>query len=136
MALRIGQLDRIIADVRLAGMEGHAKSVERDGLGRVFLNAFHASENGSDARHQFVGPERFRQVIVRTSGQPGHAIGRRRPCGQQDDRQLTPQAELAQNFEPVEVRQHYIENDQVEWRGERGGQTGGAVVYRSRMEVA
>ena len=74
-----------------------------------------APKDGADAGEQFREGERLDEVVVGPGLQTLHPVLHRVPRRQQQHgRRVAPAAQLAQQRQPVEARQHHVEHDQVE----------------------
>jgi hypothetical protein len=83
---------------------------------RTGLVASRPPEDGADPGHQLVDAERLGHVVV-TLGQAGQLVGGGIPGGEEEDRGvdvLGPEA--AADLESLDVREHHVEDDEVEAR--------------------
>ena len=72
------------------------------------------AQHGAHPGHQRLDRERLGDVVVAAERQPGDRVRRGVPGRQEDDRHLVPPGpEPAAHLEPVQVRQHHVQHDQV-----------------------
>ena len=74
-----------------------------------------AAEHCLDPRQQLLDAERLHDVIVGAVREPADPIGLLAAGGEDDDRQRRPQpADFPQNLQPVALRQHQVQQQQIE----------------------
>ena len=73
-----------------------------------------APQRRFDAAAELAHRERLGDVVVGADLEPGDLVGLAAFRGQHDDRHLAARAQLAADFDPVELGQHQVEDDQVE----------------------
>ncbi len=78
-----------------------------------------APEQRADSREQFRIREGFGQVVVGAELEPLDLVGNRVASGEQQHRRRLALPKAAQHFEPVDDRQHHVEDQQVEVLFER-----------------
>ena len=75
----------------------------------------YAPAEGVDSSKELPNGERFGQVVIGTRFEPGHFVVLGSTSGQHQDVQRWPcPAETATDLDPVEIRQHEIEEDEIE----------------------
>jgi hypothetical protein len=74
-----------------------------------------APQQRPHAGEQLLIGERLDQVIVRTGVKPPDALVGAAERRQHQDRNLDGRAQAPADTDAVEIRQHHIEHDQVEW---------------------
>jgi hypothetical protein len=93
------------------------------------LLAFCASKQCADARKQFIGAERLDEVIIRAGVESAHAIRDEPLGGQHEHRHPSLQPpELRAEREAVQLRHHYVEQDQIRLLFDRAFKAGRAIV--------
>ena len=70
-------------------------------------------QRNPDPCQQFFNGKRLRNIIHRSGIQSRHLVHHRIPGGQKDHRRRIFRAEAAQDFDPVDPRQHDIQQDQI-----------------------
>lgn len=92
----------------------------------------HAAKDGPHPGHELAVAHRLGQVVVRPQLEAQHAIDLRAPRGDDDDGDVPIGApQEAADLEPVESRQHQVENDQVEALGPGGLERAAPVVLHA-----
>ena len=84
-------------------------------LRRRLFGGLDAREQFLDPQHELARTERLRDVIVGAELEPEHAIHFRRARGEHQNRNRSGRRIAAENLadlEPVDFRQHQIEDDQ------------------------
>src|SRR5664280_1879911 len=112
--LRRRQLDQLPTAAYLAGLlvQGQVQHAQLAVL--MHFGQAHPAQQGAQPGNQLLQAERLGDVVVATDGQPGDPVLGAVARGEEDHRSvdaLGPQP--AQHLEAVEVRQHYVEHDQV-----------------------
>ena len=70
-------------------------------------------QDGPNTRDQLGHLERLRDVVVRAELEPDHHVDGLRPRRQHHDGHTARTAQLAEHLEPVDRRQHHVEQDDV-----------------------
>ena len=108
-----GQLDRLAVAADLVGRLVHLEVGEAEDA-IVLLVTERPSEDDADAGDDLGQRERLRDVVVTADRQAGQLVVERVAGGEEEHRR--PDAvgpEPPGDLEPVEVRQHHVEHDQV-----------------------
>jgi hypothetical protein len=103
-------LDRAAGDVDpyLTGLDHLlALSLARPGRGR-------SSQEGAHSTPELADRKRLGDVVVRPELEPEHLVQLVVARGQHDDRNRAVGAQPLAHLEPVELRQHQVENDEVD----------------------
>ena len=120
------QLDPLVVDEYVAGGALDGEAVELDERRcRVVTGS---AEYRADSSGELTGRERFDHVVIGAEFEAEDTIGLFGASGEQDHRDVRNFAHLGEDREPVELRQHDVENDEVR-RGlidqvERGSSVG------------
>jgi len=72
-----------------------------------------AAQHGADARQQFFGGKGLVEVVVGAGVEASYAVLVGGSRGKHDDRFQAALAQLAQDFEAVEHREHHVQDDHV-----------------------
>ncbi|MNG99296.1 hypothetical protein D3C79_584620 [compost metagenome] len=111
------QIDRLPIQLHFAGygVYGQAVKAQRAGVHtQVAAHRLLAAEQRFDPRHQFQHRKGFGQVIVGTQLQPQHAVYLAGARADDDDRRVARHvARPAADLQPVDARQHQIEDQRV-----------------------
>jgi len=81
---------------------------------------FEPAQEGVDPRHQLPHAERLAQVVVRTDPQPDEQVGLAVPGREHEYGHRPVGLDPAAHLQPVEARQHDVENDHVRPAGAAG----------------
>ena len=73
-----------------------------------------ATDDRADPGQKLARVERLRQIIVGADLESDDPVGLVAARRQHQDRRLRPDANSPADFEPVDVRQHHVEDDRVE----------------------
>src|ERR1022692_90339 len=99
--------DLVAVLIKLDVREREHLPVRRTGTG--------AAQHGTDPGRQLFQPERLGHVVIAAEGQPRHLVGLGIPGGQEDHRNpAAVRAQPADDVEAAGVRQHHVQDDQVE----------------------
>ncbi len=82
-----------------------------------------APQNRTDPRDQFMGVERFGQIVVRPDLQAGNPIHRIGPPREHQYGPVGLHPKSSEQFKPVEARQHGVQDDQSMAARKRSAQT-------------
>jgi hypothetical protein len=93
-------------------LEVHLEIAGADQLGLVRFDA-RSPEQGFGACDQLLRVEGFRQVVVRTHLEADHLVGDLVARGEHDDRHLAQLADLLADRQPVDTRQHDVQDHEV-----------------------
>ena len=89
-----------------------------------------------DALEQFHQSERLCQVLIGAGAEAAHLVGLLAARGEhQDGRREAIAPELLEHFEAVHAGEHDIEDEQIGFRGARGGQTAGTILRMQNREA-
>ena len=106
------QLDELAVTRDEATLEVDLDVVEGEDAG-AGAGAARAPEDGPDARGEFIGMERFGDVVVGAQVEALRLVGGRALRGEQDDRDRSSLAELAHDLDAIEVGHDDVEQDDV-----------------------
>jgi len=109
-------------------------TVEPDDLG-LRPRTLGPPEHGSHPRHEFLGAERLRDVVVRANLEAHELVGLLAPAGEHDDRHVRLPTESPGDIEAVELGQTEIEHDEIRLLGARGGERGLSIVCHDHREA-
>jgi len=100
--------DLVAVLIKLDVREREHLPVRRTGTG--------AAQHGTDPGRQLLQPERLGHVVIAAEGQARHLVGLGIPGGQENHRNpAAVRAQAADDVKAVGVRQHHVQDDQVEW---------------------
>ena len=107
------ELDLVVADANLATpcVDVQVAVVHRLALALAALGR-RAAEDRLDARDELTGIERLRQVVVGADLEPDDLVDVLVTRRQHQDRHVARLANTARHLDPVDVRQHQVEDDQ------------------------
>jgi hypothetical protein len=96
------------------------------------------AQQRTDARDEFANAEGLRQIIVRAAFETEHLVGFLAARGQHQNRDVAIHRLATHgpaHRHPVELRQHHVENQQIERIGLRQPEAGCAVAGRHRRQT-
>src|SRR3954449_4414848 len=99
------------------------------------LPFFRTAQDGPNPRDQLARIKRLGQVIVCPNLEANDSINVFSPCCQQKHRYARGRTQAAKNFEPVDPRQHDIENNQHVIALRRAGEASLTVMLRLRFKA-
>ena len=99
------------------------------------MSGVRAPQHRPHARRELPRRERLRHVVVRAELEADDPVGLLAPCGQQDDRQVGARPDPAAELEPVDPRQHDVEDHEPRALGLEQLPGGGAVAGLERAEA-
>ena len=116
-----GEKPLVAVDADHAGFAVDLKPPEAQHRLRRARRSPAAAQNGADARLQLARVEGLGEIVVGPNFESDDAVDVLAARGQHKDRRLGAGAKYATDLEPVDIRQHHVENDGVERRRiERG----------------
>ena len=107
------QLAPLAAHPHLAGRAVDFQWPDPHPVGRLALAHLRATQNRSQARQQFPRVEWLGQIVIRPDFNPHDAVHVVAARGEHDDGNIGKGAHAAAHLQPVDPRQHHVENDGV-----------------------
>ena len=108
---------------------------DASGLALRHAGGFRAAEHRAHPREQLPRIERLRNVVVGAELEPDDTVGVVPFGGQHHDRDLVIRADPPADLEPVDARQHHVEEDDVEGAAAERRKSGWTILDVNQVDV-